>query len=89
MQLGKLALCGGLILLASAMDLPAAGNRPPDGGSGRGAPPEAIEACQGKKVSDSCSMTSRRDNKTVKGQCISTPDKKLACLPEGAPKPKG
>lgn len=62
---------------------------PPGGGERSGPPPEAVEACEGKAVADICSMVSRRDNKKVGGQCIATPDKKLACLPEGAPKPKG
>ncbi|NDR58918.1 hypothetical protein [Aliiruegeria sabulilitoris] len=58
-------------------------------GQGRpaGAPPEALEACSGKVVGDACQMTIRGKEDTVSGQCIETPDKKVACLPEGAPRP--
>lgn len=57
------------------------------GGPLGGAPAEAIEACANKSVGDICSMTAPRDGGTAAGQCISTPDNKVACLPEGAPRP--
>ncbi len=57
------------------------------GGRPQGAPPEAIKACAGKAVDDACSMTMRGKGDTVSGQCIATPDKQIACLPEGAPLP--
>lgn len=57
------------------------------GGGKRGAPPEALEACEGKSVEDACSMTLRDRNETVSGQCVATPDEKIACMPEGAPRP--
>ena len=47
----------------------------------RGAPPEAIEACANQEVDSQCQMTTLRGD--VEGQCKTTPDETLACLPEG------
>ncbi len=57
------------------------------GGPQGGPPPEAISACESKSVGDACSMTLPGKGETVSGECISTPDQKVACMPEGAPRP--
>lgn len=50
-------------------------------GQRRGPPPEALEACSSLAVGDQCQMTTPRGD--VEGQCVTTPDEQLACLPEG------
>ncbi|MDV7141848.1 hypothetical protein R3X27_04045 [Tropicimonas sp. TH_r6] len=74
-------LATSVLAAASIADAQQQGDRP------EGPPPEAIEACAGKAVNDACSMTMRGKGETVSGQCTATPDKKIACLPEGAPLP--
>ena len=50
-------------------------------GQSRGAPPEALTACEGLSEAQVCSFNGRRGE--VSGQCITTPDDQLACAPEG------
>lgn len=56
----------------------------PDREDGRrhGPPQVALDACQTLSVGAACSFVGRRDNE-LKGQCVTTPDELLACLPEG------
>lgn len=60
----------------------AGGGQPP-----RSAPPEALAACKAKAVGDACEMEIRGQSGSVSGQCIATPDDKIACMPDGAPRP--
>lgn len=78
------------MLLAATLGGAAAAqnNPPPPGGKMSGPPPEALAACASKQVKDSCSMTLPGRNTQVAGKCIATPDKKVACLPDGAPPPQ-
>jgi len=79
-----------VILAIIVAGMAAAQSGPPQGGGDRSGPPtEALAACKSKAVEDVCQMTLPRGGQTVQGQCVTTPDKKLACLPEGAPQPKG
>lgn len=63
------------------------------GGPGRGRghhgppPPEAIDACEGKKAEESCGFTGPRG--AVEGTCRAGPDssKPLACAPAHPPGP--
>jgi hypothetical protein len=60
--------------------------QPPGEGMG-GPPPEALEACAGNVAADVCTMALPGQNAEVSGQCITTPDNQIACLPDGAPPP--
>lgn len=71
------------ILAAAIADAQGAGG----GQRPRGAPPEALKACAGKSVGDSCEMQMRGQGSSVPGECIATPDDQIACMPEGAPPP--
>lgn len=53
------------------------------GGQGghHGPPPEALEACEGGRDGDSCSVETPHG--TLDGECHNTPDGQLACAPEG------
>lgn len=62
-----MALCATTLLVANAKKTP---------------PPQAIDACKGKKESSSCSVTTPQ-GKTLEGVCRNTPDKKyFACIPK-------
>ncbi len=53
-------------------------------GGRRGAPPEAVEACENLSEGDSCSFSGRRGS--VEGSCIKPQQEEvLACAPEGGP----
>lgn len=50
-----------------------------------GPPKEAFTACKQLAEGDSCPITTP-DGKSIKGTCMATPDKKLACVPTDAPR---
>ena len=63
----------------------AAEAKPP--GGGRGPPPEAIAACEGKQAGDACSFEGRRG--AEEGSCFAPrEDLPLACRPANAPPPR-
>ena len=79
------AICA--LALNLLMAAPAgAQNQPPRNGRMSGPPPEALQACAEKAVEDACTMTPR-GRQTVEGRCVSTPEEKLACLPNGVEQP--
>ena len=55
--------------------------QPPGGGEGkgerRGPPPQAFDACKGKKADDACEVTFGERKAT--GKCATMPEGKLAC----------
>lgn len=80
------AICA--VALFLLMAAPAgAQNQPPRNGRMSGPPPEALQACADKAIEDACTMTRPRGNETVEGRCVTTPDEKLACLPNGVEQP--
>ena len=70
-----LIISGLFMLLAGSANAAERGER-------RGAPPEALSACQNFNAGDACTFSGRRGD-SVSGQCITTPDEQLACAPEG------
>lgn len=81
------ATIGLVVLLLAGLATTACARPGGDGGSDgrRGPPPEAITACEGKSINDSCSFTGRRDD-TIEGTCIAPQGvDELACAPEGGP----
>ncbi len=77
----------GVVIAVAGIALAQSGP-PPQGGAQSGAPVEAIAACEAKVVGDVCSMTLPQNSQTVEGLCQSTPDEKLACMPNDAPPPR-
>lgn len=75
MKTANKLILGTVLLTFAGM---ASAQRPGPGGP----PKEAVEACSGKAVAASCTMTTPRGDE-VSGQCIETPDDQMACLPEG------
>jgi hypothetical protein len=60
---------------------------PPDmSAEHRGPPPEALAACSGKKVDDTCSFATPRRG-TIEGTCKAPEGKPLACRPARRPPP--
>lgn len=47
-----------------------------------GPPAVALSACENLDVGNACSFIGRH-KKNISGQCIATPDEKIACAPEG------
>ncbi|SNT74028.1 hypothetical protein [Paracoccus seriniphilus] len=56
-----------------------------DKGGRSGPPKEAFTACESRAQNDSCPITTP-EGKSIKGTCMATPDKKLACVPKDAPR---
>jgi hypothetical protein len=72
------------LLLSLCLTPSLARAQPPGGGRPHGPPPAAaFDACKDKQVNDSCQMT--MGEHTVNGQCLTTPDARLACRPEPPP----
>jgi len=60
---------------------------PPDmSGQHRGPPPEALDACSGKKMDDVCSFNAPKRG-TIEGTCKAPEGKPLACRPARRPPP--
>ena len=70
-----------LALLLAALAVPTAGFAEAQArGRGRGGPPpEAYEACSGKKAGDGCTFECRRGH--VEGKCQIRYDDRLSCVP--------
>ncbi|WP_417806793.1 hypothetical protein [Thioclava sp.] len=75
----------GIGLAAAATSLVLAQDAPPKGGRG-GPPKEAFMACENLAAKASCDIATP-EGKAIKGICMATPDKKLACMPKDAPPP--
>lgn len=72
-----------MFLLLPIVATPAYSAGQQQGGPQGGPPPEAIKACEGKKVGESASFKGRQ-GETVKGVCQEI-EGKLAVVPEGGP----
>jgi hypothetical protein len=73
------------LLLALCLTPSLAQAQPPAARHPHGPPPAAaFEACKDKQANDSCQMM--MGERTINGQCATTPDARLACRPE--PKPE-
>jgi hypothetical protein len=89
-------LRGVFLVLASASlwtcDLAFGQTSPPDGAppdmsaQRRGPPPEALDACSGKKIGDLCSFVTPKRG-TIEGTCKAPEGKPLACRPARRPPP--
>lgn len=66
-----------LFFLLTSYSYAGGGMAPPRGGP----PPEALSACQQAQEGSKCSFRTPRGN--VSGQCLITPQGKMACVPEG------
>jgi hypothetical protein len=64
-----------MLLVGSARAQPPGGGD--KGGERRGPPPQAFEACKGKKADDACEVTFGERKAT--GKCAAMPEGKLAC----------
>jgi hypothetical protein len=69
--------------LRAQQGAPAQGTEAPQ--QHQGPPPEAIDACGGKKSGDGCTMTF--GNHSITGSCQTMPDDSLACRPDHRPPP--
>ncbi|WP_372840451.1 hypothetical protein [Phaeovulum sp.] len=78
----------GIGILMAVAGIAFAQSGPPQQGGGPGAPVEALAACEAKVVGDVCSMTLPQSGDKVEGLCQTTPDEKLACMPNDAPPPR-
>ena len=80
----KNTMIGLMFLLLPLVATPAcSSNQGQQGGPGGGPPPEAIKACEGKKVGDSVTFKGRQ-GESLKATCKEI-EGKLAALPENGP----
>ncbi len=79
-RLAAAAVFAALWIPACAANPPPPAGGPPGGGQ---PPQEAIDACNGLKENDACTIKS--DKGEMKGTCAKSPEDKVACHPEGGP----
>jgi hypothetical protein len=77
-------ICAILVIFALPSIVTIAYSKGDDSRSPQGPPPEAVKACEGKKVGDTTSFTGRQ-GETLTATCKNI-EGQLAAVPEGGPR---